>query len=218
MSKTTMVLLRIVGSVVGLLACGIAVGGAIFLFLLSRVPDYDDNPDETTAFIIILSILGFFVGAFIGAPVGATIMQKILKQRGSFWRALLCTLVGLVVGGFLSFPLGLVFSHLGEPYLQPIGAAIYMPLIVCAFMVVGAVIGSGWKSKPAEAASPSPELGASFERRGDDVYCKRCGFELIGPGGPCRKCDNVKTRSCSSCGRYILASDRTCPYCVANLK
>jgi len=70
-----------------------------------------------------------------------------------------------------------------------------------------------WSRKVAHDVADS-----TFERQGTDVYCKKCGFELIGPGGPCRKCDDVKTTPCASCGRYILAKDKTCPYCGANSK
>lgn len=57
----------------------------------------------------------------------------------------------------------------------------------------------------------------TFERRGDDTHCRKCGFQLIGLGGPCRRCDDVKTRPCISCGCYILPDDRTCPYCWADV-
>ena len=60
--------------------------------------------------------------------------------------------------------------------------------------------------------------GPTFERHGNDTHCNKCGFELIGPGGPCRKCDDVQTRPCTSCGRYVLLNDKTCPYCGANSK
>jgi hypothetical protein len=60
--------------------------------------------------------------------------------------------------------------------------------------------------------------GPTSEREGNDTHCKKCGYELIGPGGPCRKCDDVQTSPCASCGRYILDNDKTCPFCRANLK
>jgi len=70
----------------------------------------------------------------------------------------------------------------------------------------------------AEGASSQAEPESSFVRQGNDTLCKKCGSELIGRGGPCRKCDDVKTRPCSSCGCYVLANDKTCPYCGADSK
>jgi hypothetical protein len=205
MSKTSTVGQRIAGSVVGLLVGGLAVGG-LFLLLFYR---HDSEDDYDLLEFIFLGGLGLLIGSVIGAAAGATVVQKFLKQRGSFWRALLGTFAGLLVGGFVALPLSAVIGLLGGMGWAT-GA-----LIVPTAMVVGAVIGSGWKAKPANAASSEAEPGSSFERQGNDTHCKKCGTELIGPGGPCRKCDDVKTRPCSSCGRHILTNDKTCPYCEA---
>jgi len=198
MSKTSMVLLRIAGSVVGLLVSGL-VGGALGALVAIRFFQIPGHPDQSSGFFLVLVVLGFFVGGTMGAAGGATIAQKLLRHRSSFWRALLLAGVGMVVG-------------------IPCVISVFAIPIVSAVIVAGAVIGSGWKARPADDASSKAEPAPSFTRQGNDTHCKKCGSELIGQGGPCRKCDDVKTRPCSSCGRYILANDETCPYCGANLK
>jgi len=118
------VLLRIVGSVVGLLAGGVVLG-VLFVIILSR--NYEGDPDEGMWYTAEVFTLGFLVGAVVGAAAGATITEKAMRQRGSFWRALLGALLGSVV-----------------------------PLIGT---VAGAVIGSGWKAKPANAPRARPQQG-----------------------------------------------------------
>ena len=114
------------------------MGGVILgigLLLLSTVPFVERDPDSDSAVIIITSALGCFVGATIGAAAGATIAQKRSSRRSSFWRALLGAVVGMGVG----VPCALTgFGILAAPIL----------------IVAGAVIGSGWKAKPAEAVIP----------------------------------------------------------------
>jgi hypothetical protein len=55
-------------------------------------------------------------------------------------------------------------------------------------------------------------------RGSDEVYCIRCGHELMGPGGPCRRCDDVKTRLCETCGNGTPVNRKACVYCGADLK
>jgi hypothetical protein len=207
MSKTRMVLLRIAGSVVGLLAGGVVLGGLaalaaflLVLLLLRFDSDSGDSPGFEGVLALLVVGLGCLVGGTMGAAEGATITQKLLRQKSSFRRASFGTFVGLLVG------------------LPSLALGPFAVFIIPTSIVAGAVIGSGWKAKPADAAGSEPEPGSSFERQGNDKHCKRCGTELIGPGGPCRKCDDVKTRPCSSCGRYMLTNDKTCVYCGTNLK
>jgi hypothetical protein len=63
-----------------------------------------------------------------------------------------------------------------------------------------------------------PASSPRHEWRSSGDYCKRCGSALIGPGGPCRKCDDVKTIACSACGCYSPANNEACVYCGADLK
>ena len=125
MSRTRMVLLRIAGSVVGL-AVGVAVGVALFSCLHLAYPPGDDF------FLVGLGILCSAVLGTVGAAAGATVTQKLLKQRSSFWRALLGAVAGMVLGQLCALS---VFGVLAVPIL--IGA--------------GAVIGSGWKARPVDA-------------------------------------------------------------------
>jgi len=147
MSRNSMVLWRIAGSVVGLLVGGAAVGGAVLGLILSTVPADDPSPASTSAVIIIFGGLGCVIGAIVGTAVGVAIMQKLLRRRTSFWRALLGTIVGLLAGGPLSLPLLAVFEH-----LRVAGWVAGAPIILIS-MVAGAVIGSDWKAKADDAAS-----------------------------------------------------------------
>jgi uncharacterized membrane protein YeaQ/YmgE (transglycosylase-associated protein family) len=145
MSKRRMVLLRIAGSVVGLLVVGVAVGVALFFCLQPEV--------------FILAGLGFLCSVVlgtVGAAAGATVTQKLLKQRSSFWRALLVAVVGLVVGA-VCFQLLMLADSRRDPNNESGLAVVAICagiIILFAAIVAGAVIGSGWKAKPRDAASP----------------------------------------------------------------
>ena len=110
MSRTRMVLLRIAGSVVGLLA-----GGVLLYLGACAVVAGTIDTDNDAAFIafVIYGSTGFLVGVIIGAAAGATVTQKVLKQRTSFWRALLGALVGSVVP-FIGTVVGAVVGSGGK--------------------------------------------------------------------------------------------------------
>ena len=150
MSKTRMVLLRIAGSVVGLLVVGIAVGVALFFILIPFDPE--EGSSWEGAFPFIFGALGGVVAGTVGAALGATITQRLLRQGSSFWRALLGAVVGWLVGSLC----GLLLLRL-EPHAGVISGLTYLaaPIAVLATTVAGAVIGSGWKAKPRDAPSPS---------------------------------------------------------------
>jgi hypothetical protein len=59
---------------------------------------------------------------------------------------------------------------------------------------------------------------ANRPRLDGDVHCKRCGHELVAPGGPCRKCDDVKTKLCCTCGNHTPVNRKACMHCGADLK
>jgi hypothetical protein len=152
MSKTRMVLLRIAGSVVGLLVVGIGVGVALF-FILS--PFDPEKGASWEGFVpAFFGFLGGVAAGTLGAAVGATVTQKLLGQRSSFWRALLGAVVGLVVGAVCGLPVFYVGMWLDAGALVVL-AYRAAPIAVLATTVAGAVIGSGWKAKPRDAASPS---------------------------------------------------------------
>ena len=135
MSKRRMVPLRIAGSVVGLLVVGVTVGVALFSCLHWASPTHDHAQGEIP--MVAISGLGGVVAGTVGAALGATVTQKLLGQRSSFWKALLGAFIGMILVG-----IPLMVSFFGAPFaVVPIAA--------------GAVIGSGWKAKPRDAASPS---------------------------------------------------------------
>ena len=147
MSKTRVVLLTIAGSILGLLVGGGSVAGlALGLYYHEMAKDM---PNEWAGLIIfLLGSLAFQLVAPMGAAAGATITQKLLKRRSSFWRPLLGAVAGLVVGWIFVLFLSrcLPGLDLETEVIVAIG------LILCTSAVAGAVIGSSWKSKPADTA------------------------------------------------------------------
>jgi hypothetical protein len=194
MSKTSKILLRVAGSLAGLLVGGICAGLILYWPAAVITMFVSGGSEGGLGTWILIVGLGVLAGASLGATLGANIAQRAMRQRSSFWQALL----GAVVGMVIAVPCFLV-------------AGVHVS-VVPILTVAGAVIGSGWGTRP--AAQP----GLTFTRQGNRTHCKKCGFELIGPGGPCRKCDDVETRPCLSCGRYVLLSDTACVYCGAEVK
>ncbi len=132
MSKTSTIGWRIIGSVVGFLVGGVALGLVGGLIVMQLTPD--STAGRETHFILIgLVSPGLPIGGTMGAAVGATVAQKVLRQRSSFWKTLLGAVVGLPIGVLCAL------TRYGIPLL---------PVLI----VAGAVIGSGWKDKPADAA------------------------------------------------------------------
>ena len=144
MNRSSMVHLRIAGATVGLLA---GAGAARGLFFLIEWGPTNRNASPVVNFVPFL-----LLGAIIGATGGATIMQKVLRQKSSFWKALLGSFLGLLVGWLLSLPVCFVLYHLIGSHLEGTVEFVAVGLSVCIPMVAGAVIGSGWKAKPANAA------------------------------------------------------------------
>jgi len=146
MNKTSMVLLSMAGSVVGLLVGGGLVGGGLVYLQNAFFRDSGSGPDETAGNFAVNLVPFLVVGGVVGAAAGATVVQKILRQRSSFWEALLGTVVGLLVGMVVSLPLVFVFTRLvGEA--GELAAIVIVPVS----MVAGAVIGSGRKTLAADA-------------------------------------------------------------------
>jgi hypothetical protein len=149
MNKTLMVLSRTAGSVVGLLVGGGLVGGGLMALQKAFLRDPGGGSDETAGRFAVNMVPFFVVGGIVGSAAGATIAQKLSRQRSSVRKALLGTVVGLLVGMVVSLPLLFLFIWLvGE------AGELVLVVIVPVSMVAGAVIGSSWKAKPAEAVIP----------------------------------------------------------------
>jgi hypothetical protein len=145
MKRSSMVLLGIAGGTVGLLVGAAAVRGLFFLIEWG-LTHHNASPVINFAPFLL-------VGAIMGAAGGATIIQKVLRQKSSLWKALLGSFVGLLVGWLLSLPVCFVLYYLIGSHLEGTVEFVAVGLSVCIPMVAGAVIGSGWKAKPVEPAS-----------------------------------------------------------------
>jgi hypothetical protein len=73
-------------------------------------------------------------------------MQKAWRQRGSFWRALLGAVTGLLAGVFVIYCLWRLDVDMAAEWWGLAVAGI------SALMTAGAVIGSGWKAKPVNSS------------------------------------------------------------------
>ena len=163
MSKTKMVLRRIAGSLVGLLIGGALLG--LLGWLLAIVSTSGMRGDPDTGIVVFFLVIGLCLlsGTILGAAAGASRVHGDLGQKGSFWKALVGAFVGLLVGVFLSFALSdVVFNALYRMGLGP-GTLVRLHLdtvvellvrflIIDTIVVAGAVIGSGWRAKPAAKA------------------------------------------------------------------
>jgi hypothetical protein len=147
MSKTSAVLWRIAGGVIG----SLVVGFLLYLWGREEIAGIVDWNNEDYLLAMVITFGGPVFGAIIGAPLGATAMQKLLRQRSSFWIALLAALLGLLVG---VLPMALCCSALYQPgrWRDAGDVAFVGVAIECAAVIAGAVIGSGWKAKPAGKA------------------------------------------------------------------
>lgn len=136
---------RIAGSLAGLLIGGLHLGAVAFglATLLLSTTFHDASLEEALAALVLCPILAALLGATTGATLGATLAQREMKQRSSCWRTMLVAVVGMVAG----VPLGTMVGIVAEVPLAEF--LIGMP-VASVFIVAGAVIGSGWKAKPAD--------------------------------------------------------------------
>jgi hypothetical protein len=147
MRRTLRVLARVAGSFVG----SLVVGFLLYLWGREVIAGITDWNNEDYLLAMVLTFGGPVFGAIIGAPLGATVVQKLLRQRSSFWMALLAAVLGLLVG---VLPMALCCSALYQPgrWRDAGDVAFVGVAIECAAVIAGAVIGSGWKAKPAAEA------------------------------------------------------------------
>jgi hypothetical protein len=148
MRRTLRIVARIAGGLVGLVAAGM-----LGFYAACAVVAGTAKGDEDAALIgvILLGPVGFLVGTPVGAAIGATIVQRMLREKASFWKGLLGAVGGLVVG---VLPTGLCLWTLYEQGVWHDG---WWPFfvgiaVVCAIVIAGAVMGSGWKAEPTAKA------------------------------------------------------------------
>ena len=176
MNKTSTVGQRIAGGVVGLLTGGMLLGGLSYSVFYTSPPGGD--PDQDLVAFVILGGLGFLIGSPIGAAAGATMTQKSLRQRSSFWRALLGAVVGLLIG------MPFVLTFFGTP-------------LALVSIVAGAVLGSGWGAKPADTLAALPQQGVvspgvMLKPQPGEAKCPFCrsiAFRVVHEAG-CRRCSD----------------------------
>jgi len=106
-SRVRMVLWRIAGSVVGLLVGG---GPAVGLVLVLFHRDIFGSGEWAAYLAFVLGAPGVLVAGAIGAAAAATIAQKFLRQRSSFWRALLVAILGTIVAPGIGTVVGAVIG------------------------------------------------------------------------------------------------------------
>jgi hypothetical protein len=130
-----------------------SLSGGYLLFLVAwkvvTITTNDNGPEHAALIgVITLGGLGFILGATVGAAAGATIVNRISRRRGSFWKALMGSVAGLLAGGCVVWGMwALEVSMRAECWMIAIAS-------ISALMAVGAVLGSWWKAKPRDAASP----------------------------------------------------------------
>jgi hypothetical protein len=150
MSKGEMVLARICGSVVcsliGGVSLGVLLGPLVAFSAMAAMADVDDGMMPVVVFFS-----GIVVALVLGAAGGAVVVTLDLNQKGSFWTALSGALIGLLLGGL---PLTLCLWGLHDNGIWHAGWPPFLVPIACAYAgtIAGAVIGSGLKAKPANAA------------------------------------------------------------------
>jgi hypothetical protein len=137
------VLAGIVGSLIGSLLGGVLGFLGAWAVVVRTA---NGNEDAGLIGVIILCPPAFLLGATIGAAVGATIMQRALRRRSSFWRALLGAVAGLLAGVFVIYCLWRLDVSMAAEWWEIAIAGVSAPI------AAGAVIGSGWKAKTTDAA------------------------------------------------------------------
>jgi hypothetical protein len=152
MAKAGMAVLIIAGGILGALCGAVSLGLLGLLLAVELVPDNPNDPTGGWGTAIGLGAMGILTGTVIGAVLGTVVMQKVLRLRSSFWGALLGAVAGLLSGVVLLCG----FHNLGKWHD---GWWLLFAATAFAWLtsVVGAVIGSGRKARPAAPVKPSGE-------------------------------------------------------------
>ncbi len=138
MRGTLRILVRIAGSLI------FSLGGGVLGFLgawAAVVRTANGNEDAGLMGVILLGPPSFLLGATIGAATGATVVQRLLREKISFWRGLLGAIIGLLAGVFVIYCLWRLDVNMAAEWWEVAIAGI------SALMAAGAVVGSGWKAK-----------------------------------------------------------------------
>lgn len=88
MDRTSMVVSRTAGSIVGLLVGGFLMAGPLVVLQRGFFGGSGAGSEETVGrFTAVNPMPLIAVGGVVGAAAAATLVQKALKQTSSFWKA-----------------------------------------------------------------------------------------------------------------------------------
>src|SRR5262245_2061020 len=85
-------------------------GGVVVGLLLARLGGYLGalaGQGSKAEFVVIGAVVGTFLGYILGVAAGLSLAGRLLRQRGSFWRALVGSIGGGVLVALLAEPLQL---------------------------------------------------------------------------------------------------------------
>jgi hypothetical protein len=182
------------GSIVVSSACGIAAWFAAIHVILSIL---GKNNDASLISCIVFCPTAAFAGFTLGAAVGAAIMQGFLRRPSSFSRVLLGALVGSSIG-LLPALAALVVLYMR--YHGDSAAFIPSAMLIAVFSGVGAVLGSGWRARAADAVVARPEQGVispneTLKPQSGQAKCPFCHsttFHVVEEAGS-RRCSECHT-------------------------
>jgi len=165
MRSTLRVLARTTGSIVGLFIGGVSVF-LVFSFIVAAVagPVYLSDMTTGSLLVVFFGPPAALVGAIMGAAGGATITQEFLKQRSSFWKALLGAVVGTVVPVIGTVVGAVIGSSWGAKPAS--SSAMILPQ--------QGVISPGDILKPPPGQSKCPFCRSTTFRVGDEADSRRC--------------------------------------------
>ncbi len=142
MRRLLRVFARIVGSVAGLLVGSVLLSWAAIAVVAWVV----EVPEANLGFVYGSGVPGALVGATLRAAAGSSAASRVMRQTSSLPKALLGAVAGLVVGCISPLCVWCLHPDLPTRWWVVAIASASIPI------TAGAVIGSGWKAKPATEA------------------------------------------------------------------
>ena len=140
MKRVLRLLARIAGSIVGLSA-GVVLGYIGAGCIVAAIAKGKEDAGSCQFILVCPPVC--LLAATLGAAAGTTLVQKVLRQRTSFWKVLVGAIAGLVVGGApIALCCRVLYDH--GTWHDGLQAFLVAAGIACVGAVVGAVIGSGW--------------------------------------------------------------------------